>query len=582
MRSFLSALTIPREKLTKLQLPAHVAGVVAAVLGIVSLFLPWSYSKLALDNVTYAGAPSALQYNYLGLTILVAVLFAAPLVFRRPGAVRDMVAWNTGARFGGFALLATGVIGVLAIGVETGGLINVDPGGWLILVAGILAIVAGVVLDPSPAPSMGKIKTPKVVQILAIALGLAAVLFAAAFALDLDGGGAFLFYLTFAIMLALTLVRIGVFGWFAQCAADNKRVLVFAAFLVAFAFPFTQDGSEANMSIATQVLIFAATALGLNIVVGLVGLLDLGYIAFLGAGAFTAATLSGSVYAATDWHPPFIVTVLISGAVASLLGLIIGTPTLRVSGDYLAIVTLAFGEIFRITMNNLDGTDGPRITNGSNGINNVPELSLFGFNFGQSHVMAGIEIGRFANYFWLMLIVMAVIMVVFVNLNRSRIGRGWVAIREDELAAEAMGVNTFGLKILAFAGGAFLAGLAGAVKAHHDVSVTPDQYVFLESAFLLAAVVLGGMGTVMGVLVGATILKLLPEKLRFFSDYRLMLFGLLLVFMMRFRPEGIIADERRQLEFHAEDEELAEEIEDDLIAYHDHYNPDSLVKEDPR
>ena len=268
---------------------------------------------------------------------------------------------------------------------------------------------------------------------------------------------------------------------------------------------------------------------------------------------------------------------LISGAIASLLGLIIGTPTLRVSGDYLAIVTLAFGEIFRITMNNLDGTDGPDITNGSNGINNVPELSLFGFKFGDTHVMAGIEIGRFANYFWLMLIVLAVIMVVFVNLNRSRIGRGWVAIREDELAAEAMGVNTFGLKILAFAGGAFLAGLAGAVKAHHDISVTPDQYVFLESAFLLAAVVLGGMGTVMGVLIGATILKLLPEKLRFFSDYRLLLFGLLLVFMMRFRPEGIIADERRQLEFHADDEELAEEVEEDLIAYHDHYNPDSLT-----
>jgi branched-chain amino acid transport system permease protein len=429
---------------------------------------------------------------------------------------------------------------------------------------------------------MGRIKTHQVVQVLAIALGLAAVLFAAAFALDLDGAGAFLFYLAFATLVALTLVRTGVFGWFAQCAADNKRVLVFAAFFVAFAFPFTQNGSDANMSIATQVLIFAATALGLNIVVGLVGLLDLGYIAFLGAGAFTSATLSGSVYAATNFHPPFIVTVLISGVVSSLLGLIIGTPTLRVSGDYLAIVTLAFGEIFRITMNNLDGTDGPNITNGSNGINNVPELNLFGFNFGQAHVIAGIEIGRFANYFWLMLLVLAVIMVVFVNLNRSRIGRGWVAIREDELAADAMGVNTFGLKILAFAGGAFLAGVAGAVKAHYDISVTPDQYVFLESSFLLAAVVLGGMGTVMGVLVGATILKLLPEKLRFFSDYRLMLFGLLLVFMMRFRPEGIIADERRQLEFHAEDELLAEEVEEELIAYHDHYNPDSLSTEDVR
>jgi branched-chain amino acid transport system permease protein len=127
-----------------------------------------------------------------------------------------------------------------------------------------------------------------------------------------------------------------------------------------------------------------------------------------------------------------------------------------------------------------------------------------------------------------------------------------------------MGVNVFGLKLLAFASGAFLAGMAGAIKAHVDVSVTPDQYVFLESAFLLAAIVLGGMGTIVGVLLGAVILKLLPEKLRFFADYRLMLFGLLLVLMMRFRPEGLVASRRRQLEFHEEDEELAVRVEGDI------------------
>jgi branched-chain amino acid transport system permease protein len=138
-----------------------------------------------------------------------------------------------------------------------------------------------------------------------------------------------------------------------------------------------------------------------------------------------------------------------------------------------------------------------------------------------------------------------------------------------------MGVNTFALKLLAFAGGAFLAGIAGSVKAHIDTSVVPETYVFLESAFLVAAVVLGGMGTVMGVLIGATILKVLPEKLRFFENYRLLLFGLLMVFMMRFRPEGIIADERRQLEFHDDDDELAVEVESELIAWHDHYNPES-------
>jgi len=437
-----AALTIPREKLEKFQSAAHIGGVFSAVLGIVSALLPWSYAHEALDDVTYGGAPSPLQYNYIGLAVIAAVLFAAPLVLRKPGKVRDWVAWNTGARFAGYGLLATGFVAVAAIGIESGGLINVEVGGWIALIAGVLGAVSGLLLDRSPEPSMGRIKTHTIVQILAIAGGLAAVLFAAAFALGLTGPGAFLFYLTFAAFFALTLVRTGVFGWFAKCAADNKKIMVLAAFFVAFAFPFTQNGSDANMSIATQVLIFAATALGLNIVVGLVGLLDLGYIAFLGAGAFTSAVLSGSLYSHFNWHPPFLVTVLISGCVSSLLGLIIGTPTLRVSGDYLAIVTLAFGEIFRITMNNLDGSDGPNITNGSNGINNVPELSLFGFDFGKPHVMVGIEIGRFANYFWLMLLVLAVIMVVFVNLNRSRIGRGWVAIREDELAAEAMGVNT--------------------------------------------------------------------------------------------------------------------------------------------
>ena len=383
----------------------------------------------------------------------------------------------------------------------------------------------------------------------------------------------FIAFGVFAIGIFLILGKLGVMGWVAVITAANRPVLVLTCFVVAYVFPFTQGGSDANMSIATQVLIFAATAMGLNIVVGLVGLLDLGYIAFLGAGAFTAAMLSNSAFATLHWHPPFLVVVLISGCVSALLGLVIGTPTLRVSGDYLAIVTLAFGEIFRITMNNLDGNDGPDLTHGSNGIPGVPDLSIFGFNFGQPHTLLGVEIGRFANYYWLMLVVIAVIILIFTNLNRSRIGRGWVAIREDERAAEAMGINTFGLKLLAFAGGAFLAGVAGSVKAHVDVSVTPDQYVFMESSFLVAGIVLGGMGTVGGVLAGAVILKLLPEKLRFFSDYRLLIFALTLVFMMRFRPEGLVPNRRRQLEFHDEDEEMAEELAEAL--------PGNFVQSDP-
>jgi branched-chain amino acid transport system permease protein len=372
----------------------------------------------------------------------------------------------------------------------------------------------------------------------------------------------FIAFLLMIIGVAGAVLGGGLGGYLGFIGANNRRPLLLAAFLVAFLFPFTQDGSDANMSIAVQIIIFAATALGLNIVVGLAGLLDLGYIAFLGTGAYVGAMLSQSLFATVGWKPPFVVVMLIGAAVAAVFGLIIGSPTLRVSGDYLAIVTLGFGEIFRLAMFNLDGNNGPSLTNGPNGIPGIPDLNFFGFDFGERHVIAGIQLGRFANYYFLLLLLIAFVILVFARLNDSRLGRGWIAIREDERAAEAMGVNTFALKLLAFAVGASLAGIAGTIKAHVDTSVSPDQYIFLESAFLLAAVVLGGMGTVVGVLVGAVILKLLPEKLREVNDYRLLMFGLLLVLMMRFRPEGLIPNKRNQLQFHEDDEELVELIQE--------------------
>ncbi|MFZ0530527.1 MAG: branched-chain amino acid ABC transporter permease [Propionicimonas sp.] len=567
---------ISDETKVRFRYPARALGIVGTLAMIASIFLPWSYGHGALDDTGFYGAPSPLQWFFALLPIMVLLLLAVPLVGKaRLGRYAKAVAWNTSAKTGAIASTATVAVALAAIAIELGGLINIETGGWVALFGGLLAIVSTLFLPDSPDPTLSRVKSPQWLQILAIVLLMGAALFLAAFALNQTDAGVFLTFCTFLVGVVLVLRQFGLFGWLGIAAATNNRVLVLSAFVVAFAFPFTQDGSDANMSIASQVLIFAATALGLNIVVGLVGLLDLGYIAFLGAGAFTAAVLSDSAFSHYQGvQPPFLVTVLIAGTVASLLGLLIGAPTLRVSGDYLAIVTLAFGEIFRITMNNLDGNDGPNVTNGSNGISGIPDLEFLGFDFGDVHTIFGIEIGRFANYYWLMLLVIGLIIVVFTNMNHSRIGRGWVAIREDELAAEAMGVNTFTLKLLAFAGGAFLAGVAGSVKAHYDSSVTPDQYTFLESAFLLAAVVLGGMGTVTGVLIGATILKLLPEKLRFFSEYRLLLFGLLMVFMMQFRPEGIIADERRQLEFHDDDEELADEVEEDLTTHLAHLNPE--------
>ncbi|SDS09626.1 branched-chain amino acid transport system permease protein [Friedmanniella luteola] len=541
------------------RLLALVGGAVLVVSGL----LPWAYSFDALDGMTLLGNPSPLQVMgmVLGLLVLAGLLGPRFLPARRG---RPRVGWLRAARAAAAGALVFTLLIVASIAAELGGLVNVNYGGWIALVGALLAFAGTRLVAPDPLPTLYTAQTRDWLELLAIVVVMAAALFGIAYALDTDDAGAFVSFIAFAGTVIAALFALGVMGWLSAVSQRHRKVLILASFLVAFLFPFTQDGSDANMSIATQVIIFAAAAMGLNIVVGLAGLLDLGYIAFLGAGAFVAAILSRSAFSTLDWHPPFIVVVLISGLVSATLGLIIGTPTLRVSGDYLAIVTLAFGEIFRITMINLDGEAGPNLTRGSNGIPAIPDLELFGFDFGDPHVLLGIPLGRFSNYYFLLLVVIALIILVFTRLNNSRIGRGWVAIREDEKAAEAMGVNVFGLKLFAFAGGAFLAGVAGSVKAHQDVSVTPDQYNFLQSAFLLAAIVLGGMGTVLGVLVGATLLILLPEKLRFVSEFRLLLFGLTLIVMMRFRPEGLIASRRRQLEFHEDDDELAERIDDQI------------------
>ena len=498
----------------------------------------------------------------------------AVLLMRRPP-------WLSPAR--GLRILGTtGIVFVVwviaSIAYQSAGLVNANEGGWVALVGAVLLTAAGHI---SPEVDIDVRLWPRLsstLEILIIVVLMAILLFTVAYTLDIQDGVIFASFLIALIGLVGGLLGTGFGDYLGFIGANNRRPLLLAAFVVAFLFPFTQDGSDANMSIATQVLIFAATALGLNIVVGLAGLLDLGYIAFLGTGAYVAAMLSSSGFATIGWKPPFVVVMLIGAATAATFGLIIGSPTLRVSGDYLAIVTLGFGEIFRLAMFNLDGNNGPDLTNGPNGIPAIPDLELLGFDFGEVHTVAGIPLGRFSNYYFILLLLLMFVMLVFTRLNNSRIGRGWVAIREDERAAEAMGVNVFGLKLLAFSVGAFLAGLAGTIKAHQDTSVSPDQYVFLESAFLLAAVVLGGMGTIVGVLVGATILKLLPEKLREVNDYRLLVFGLLLVVMMRFRPEGLVPSKRRQLEFHGEDEELSELLQAEHLQT-EHLEPEQLEPE---
>jgi branched-chain amino acid transport system permease protein len=548
----MSRLAIPEAVRERHGGKAPAVAVTGGALLLVSGLLSWSYDDRILGDISIRFYPAGIQV-YAMVIGAVAVLLGA-LLWRRP-------AWldpARGLRLLGIWALVFVLIALIAIAAQAGGLVNANEGVWAALVGAAAVALAGRLAPPVEVDVRTWPRLSSTVEILIIVVLMAVVLFVTAYVLGLDDAGTFGCLLATLLAVLIGLAAAGFGDYLGFIGANNRRVLILAAFVVAFLFPFTQNGSSANMSIATQILIFAATALGLNIVVGLAGLLDLGYIAFLGTGAYVGAMLSQSAFATVGWKPPFVVVMLCGMTVAAIFGLIIGSPTLRVSGDYLAIVTLGFGEIFRLAMFNLDGNNGPDLTNGPNGIPGIPDLQIGSFDFGDTHTVLGIPLDRFSNYYFLLLALLAFVILVFVRLNNSRLGRGWVAIREDERAAEAMGVNTFGLKLLAFAVGASLAGLAGTIKAHVDTSVTPDQYIFLESAFLLAAVVLGGMGTVTGVLIGATILKLLPEKLRQVNEYRLLAFGLLLVLMMRFRPEGLVPSKRRQLEFHETDESLSD------------------------
>jgi branched-chain amino acid transport system permease protein len=552
----MSKLTLSDETRATHGSKAPLLAIVGGALTLLSGLLSWTVDPSILNDVTVRFWPVGAQI-YVMVMGVVAVVLGLLLrnrpLWMSPGRGLRILGWTIIA----FAL----VMALFAIGYHTGALANLNEGLIVTLIGGVLVLTAGMVTPDVEIDVRAWPRLNSSLEILIIVAMMAVLLVVVAHALSLQEW-TFIAFLLMIIGVAGAVLGGGLGGYLGFIGANNRRPLLLAAFLVAFLFPFTQDGSDANMSIAVQIIIFAATALGLNIVVGLAGLLDLGYIAFLGTGAYVGAMLSQSLFATVGWKPPFVVVMLIGAAVAAVFGLIIGSPTLRVSGDYLAIVTLGFGEIFRLAMFNLDGNNGPSLTNGPNGIPGIPDLNFFGFDFGERHVIAGIQLGRFANYYFLLLLLIAFVILVFARLNDSRLGRGWIAIREDERAAEAMGVNTFALKLLAFAVGASLAGIAGTIKAHVDTSVSPDQYIFLESAFLLAAVVLGGMGTVVGVLVGAVILKLLPEKLREVNDYRLLMFGLLLVLMMRFRPEGLIPNKRNQLQFHEDDEELVELIQE--------------------
>ncbi|WP_295463438.1 high-affinity branched-chain amino acid ABC transporter permease LivM [uncultured Pseudomonas sp.] len=326
----------------------------------------------------------------------------------------------------------------------------------------------------------------------------------------------------------------------------TQRWVILALVLVALVWPFF--GSRGAVDIATLILIYVMLGLGLNIVVGLAGLLDLGYVGFYAVGAYTYAMLS-HYYGFGFW-----VCLPIAGGMAALFGFLLGFPVLRLRGDYLAIVTLGFGEIIRILLRNLtEWTGGP------NGISGIEKPTLFGLTFERRapegmtpfHEYFGIPYNSEYKVIFLYLIALLLVLLTLFVINRllrMPIGRAWEALREDEIACRALGLNPTLIKLSAFTLGACFAGFAGSFFAARQGLVSPESFTFIESAIILAIVVLGGMGSQLGVILAAIVMILLPELMREFSEYRMLMFGLLMVVMMIWRPQGLLPMQRPHLE----------------------------------
>lgn len=302
------------------------------------------------------------------------------------------------------------------------------------------------------------------------------------------------------------------------------RPLIGVVAVAAVIMPFVSEMYQ--VTIWVFALIYVVLGLGLNITVGLAGLLDLGYVAFFGIGAYTYAILN------TRFSLDFWLCLPIGGLVGATLGIILGFPILRLRGDYLAIVTLGFGSIAKIVYENWEG-----VFNGAQGIDKIARPGLFGIDM---------DIGA-ATIFTYFLMLLMVLFAIFITnrLKDSRIGRAWMALREDEIACVAMGVDMARTKLSAYAFGAFWAGLVGVIFASQTTYINPASFDFMLSAIVLSMVVFGGMGSIVGVVIAALVLSLLPEYLRAFESYRMIVFGAAMVLMMIFRPQGLISNVRK-------------------------------------
>ena len=351
----------------------------------------------------------------------------------------------------------------------------------------------------------------------------------------------------------------------------NSRLTFWLLLAALILLPFVTDAllGRGWVRIADFAMLYIMLALGLNIVVGYAGLLDLGYIAFYAVGAYCYALCSSphlalafSQHLPDGVHLPFWLVLPLAALLAGGFGVLLGAPTLRLRGDYLAIVTLGFGEIIRIFMNNLNAP--VNLTNGPQGISRIDPIDVAGVSLNSTQELFGITLPSVHLYFYLFLAFTLLVVFVSRRLEQSRIGRAWMAIREDEVAASAMGINTRNLKLLAFAMGASFGGVSGTLFAGFQGFVSPESFSLMESIMVLCMVVLGGMGNIAGVVVGGVVLALLPEVLRHGvvplqqalfgktvidpESVRMLLFGGALIVMMLYRPAGMLPSRVRRRE----------------------------------
>ncbi|MBS0468945.1 MAG: high-affinity branched-chain amino acid ABC transporter permease LivM [Proteobacteria bacterium] len=329
--------------------------------------------------------------------------------------------------------------------------------------------------------------------------------------------------------------------------ARQRGVWIAAALLLAVIWPFF--GGRNAVDIATLAMIYVMLGLGLNVVVGFAGLLDLGFVGFYAVGAYTYALL----FHWAGWS--FWQALPLAGCASALFGLVLGFPVLRLRGDYLAIVTLGFGEIIRLLLTNMTG-----FTGGPDGISSIPKPTVFGLEMARNpsvegattfHQFFGLEFNsmHMVIFLYLMALLLAMVTLFISNrLIRMPIGRAWEALREDEIACRSLGLNPTKIKLSAFTLGAMFAGFGGAFFAARQGIVNPESFTFIESALILAIVVLGGMGSQLGVILAAILLTVLPEFAREFAEYRMLIFGLVMILMMIWRPQGLLPMQRHQVE----------------------------------